>query len=274
MRMYAYACVVLATLGSGVSVAAEQPVEVERTNKAASAVPGAFVQTRVAAVAYDHDEVAQGSAVEPAIEPPAPKPAAKPAAKPLSPSLKVSVNLSTQRMTVTENGKVVHTWAISSGREGFRTPTGAYRPQWMSPMHYSKKYDNAPMPHSVFYHGGYAIHATYATKALGRPASHGCIRLAPAHAKTFYHLVEKHGKERTRIAVNGVAPAAVAKASGNTQKVASSADWTSPNKPVNNARPKPAAPQKIHQAQRKIYVWPGDQPTLHRPSYGSATYSY
>lgn len=271
MRKYAYACVVLATLGSGVPVAAEQPVgdAVEPAVSAATEGPSALVETKVASVALAEDEAAQRSAAEMAIEPPVPKPAIRP----LPPSLTVAINLSNQRMTVSENGKVLHNWAISSGREGYRTPAGTYRPQWMSRMHYSKKYDNAPMPHSVFYHRGYAIHATYATGSLGRPASHGCIRLAPAHAKTFYHLVEQHGKGRTRISLNGVAPAAVAKVQNNTQKVATTSNWTSPKKPT-YARPRPAAPQKVYQAQPKVYVWPGDQPPLHRPRYGAATYGY
>jgi lipoprotein-anchoring transpeptidase ErfK/SrfK len=66
-------------------------------------------------------------------------------------------------------------------------------------MHYSRKYDNAPMPHSVFFHYGYAIHATDAVKALGRPASHGCVRLSPANASKLFALVKQHGSGRTRI---------------------------------------------------------------------------
>ncbi|MEL7048028.1 MAG: L,D-transpeptidase [Pseudomonadota bacterium] len=142
--------------------------------------------------------------------------AAKPVAKkkPNYPTLKVSIDLTRQRMTVREHGKVKHTFKISSGRKGFRTPTGSYRPQWMTRMHYSKKYDNAPMPHSIFFYKGYAIHATYATGRLGAPASHGCIRLSPKNAKRLYRLVQKHKRARTRIAITGVAkdrPARVAK---------------------------------------------------------------
>lgn len=132
---------------------------------------------------------------------------AKPKPTPARPTLRASINLSSQRMTVIENGQTKYTWKISSGRGGYHTPTGTYRPQWMTRMHYSKKYDNAPMPHSVFFHKGFAIHATYSTGALGRPASHGCIRLSPSHAKTFYSLVSKHGKARTRIAITGSTPA-------------------------------------------------------------------
>ncbi len=74
-------------------------------------------------------------------------------------------------------------------------------------MHYSRKYDMAPMPHAVFINGGVAIHATSATGLLGRPASHGCIRLAPGNAATFYSLVHKHGLKNVQVQVFGSPPA-------------------------------------------------------------------
>ena len=70
-------------------------------------------------------------------------------------------------------------------------------------MWYSRKYDMAPMPHSIFFHGGTAIHATYSIGMLGRPASHGCVRLSPSNAATLYKLVGKHGKQSTEITVHG-----------------------------------------------------------------------
>ncbi|HHN67285.1 MAG TPA: L,D-transpeptidase [Thermopetrobacter sp.] len=116
------------------------------------------------------------------------------------------VNLTTQRMTVTVNGFPYATWRISSGRRGYYTPRGTWRPKFLKRMHYSRKYDNAPMPFSVFYYGGYAIHGTNAVSRLGRPASHGCIRLSPAAARTFYDLVRQHGRRNTLIRVTGVTP--------------------------------------------------------------------
>ncbi|MCH9765252.1 MAG: L,D-transpeptidase [Alphaproteobacteria bacterium] len=130
--------------------------------------------------------------------------AAEPAPPPPPPvTLKLAINLTKQRLTVTENGNVKYTFKISSGRSGYATPTGTYRPQWMARMWHSRKYDWAPMPHSIFFHRGYAIHATYATRRLGRPASHGCIRLSPRNAKTVYRLVSKHGKASTKISITG-----------------------------------------------------------------------
>ena len=107
-------------------------------------------------------------------------------------------------MTVSEDGVAKYTWAISSARAGYRTPTGTFKPTWMSKMWYTRQYDMAPMPHAVFFSGGVAIHATQATGMLGNPASHGCVRLAPRNAAAFYALVNKHGKDLTRIAVHGI----------------------------------------------------------------------
>ncbi|MBX9683956.1 MAG: L,D-transpeptidase [Hyphomicrobium sp.] len=126
-----------------------------------------------------------------------------PAAPPPVPTLTVSIDLGSQSMQVSENGSPRYSWPISSGTAQFPTPRGTFRGQWMAKMWYSRKYDNAPMPHAVFINGGVAIHATYHTAALGTPASHGCIRLSPGNAKTFYNLVQRHGLKSTRVAVYG-----------------------------------------------------------------------
>jgi lipoprotein-anchoring transpeptidase ErfK/SrfK len=130
------------------------------------------------------------------IVPPKPKPET---------TLTINIDLTRQRLVVAEHGKTVGTWPISSGREGFRSPTGTFRPMWMSKKWYSRKYDNAPMPHAIFFSGGVALHATQATGMLGRPASHGCIRQSPANAATLYKLVTKHGNASTKISVQGTA---------------------------------------------------------------------
>lgn len=127
--------------------------------------------------------------------------------KPLAPTLIVKINLSSQSMSLAYDGKPQETWKISSGREGYATPRGTFRPQWASRMWYSRKYDNAPMPHAVFFVGGVAVHGTQAVRSLGMPASHGCVRLAPSNAARFYSLVHKHGYARTRIEVFGTPPA-------------------------------------------------------------------
>jgi len=111
------------------------------------------------------------------------------------------IDLSSQRMQVYSNGKLAYTWAVSTARRGYRTPTGTYRPQRMHKMWYSRKYHMSPMPHSIFFRGGYAIHGTNAVRSLGRPASHGCVRLHPANARTLYNLVKRSGPGNTRIII-------------------------------------------------------------------------
>ena len=112
----------------------------------------------------------------------------------------IDINLSTQRMHVTDASGESYDWAISSGRPGHRTPTGAYRPTRMYTMIHSIKYDNAPMPHAIFFTGGYAIHGTEAVGHLGHTASHGCVRLDPRNAATLFRLVRA---ERALIHIRG-----------------------------------------------------------------------
>jgi len=117
-------------------------------------------------------------------------------------TVKVEVDRNSQKMNVYVAGKLMHTWAVSTGRKGFKTPGGAYRPTWMTPMHRSKQWNNAPMPHAVFFREGYAIHATYETGKLGRPASHGCVRLAPQNAEKLFQMIRAHGEKKTKIVVS------------------------------------------------------------------------
>jgi lipoprotein-anchoring transpeptidase ErfK/SrfK len=113
--------------------------------------------------------------------------------------LVAKIDISAQRMHVYQNGRLAYTWPVSTGRKGYGTPTGTYRPQRLHRMWYSRKYDNSPMPYSVFFRGGYAVHGTSYVKQLGRPASHGCVRLATGNARTFYNLVRAAGSSNTRI---------------------------------------------------------------------------
>lgn len=107
----------------------------------------------------------------------------------------ITISKSHQMMQVDTDEGSYH-WPVSTARRGYVTPTGTFHPYSLQPMHYSKKYDNAPMPHSIFFSGGYAIHATPHISNLGRPASHGCVRLHPANAATLYDIV-KHDPNTT-----------------------------------------------------------------------------
>ena len=113
----------------------------------------------------------------------------------------IVVNKRTQTMKVYVDGDQVHSWPVSTARKGYITPSGTYHPYSLQPMHYSRKYDNAPMPHSIFFSGGYAIHATPHTGNLGHAASHGCVRLHPTSAATLYSLVQNN-RNNTTITIN------------------------------------------------------------------------
>ena len=113
----------------------------------------------------------------------------------------VQVDKTTQRMSVQVDGNTQYTWPVSTAAGGYVTPSGVYRPEAMMRMWYSRKYHMSPMPHSIFFHEGWAIHGSLATGALGSPASHGCIRLHPRNAATLYALVEQRGSEKTAIIV-------------------------------------------------------------------------
>jgi lipoprotein-anchoring transpeptidase ErfK/SrfK len=119
-----------------------------------------------------------------------------------SANLIARVSLSTQTMTVSQDGIIVHEWKVSTARPGYSTPVGSWSAKWLSRDHRSRKYDDAPMPFAVFYNGGYAVHATFETRRLGRPASHGCIRLHPQDAATFFSLTSRYGVSNTQIVVS------------------------------------------------------------------------
>jgi len=117
--------------------------------------------------------------------------------------VRVDIDLTTQTMRVTSGSGAAYEWPISSGRAGHLTPTGWYRPIGLYVMVHSAKYDNAPMPHSIFFRSQYAIHGTMAVGSLGRPASHGCIRLAPANAASLFAMVKSEGAS---IRISGTTP--------------------------------------------------------------------
>ena len=111
------------------------------------------------------------------------------------------IDLSDQAMTVYVDGKIAHRFKVSTGRGSYRTPTGRWNAAWLSPRHRSRKYNNAPMPWSVFFYNGYAVHGTTEVKRLGRPASHGCVRLHPDNAKVFFALVKDAGLDNSLISI-------------------------------------------------------------------------
>src|SRR3954454_10824075 len=113
-----------------------------------------------------------------------------------SASVPVQISNSAQRMRVYVDGGLTYAWPVSTARRGYRTPAGSSRVQRMERMWYSPNYDMSPMPYSLFFRGGYAIHGTNSIRQLGRPASHGCVRLHPGNAAALYRLVQSRRGDR------------------------------------------------------------------------------
>ncbi|WP_082501248.1 L,D-transpeptidase [Methylobacterium sp. Leaf88] len=116
----------------------------------------------------------------------------------------IAVDKDAQRMTVTVDGRTRYDWPVSTGVDGYDTPSGAHRPFRMERAHFSREFDDAPMPNAIFFTGqGHAIHGTNHTRRLGSAASHGCVRLAPRNAATLFSLVKAEGMGKTRVVIEG-----------------------------------------------------------------------
>jgi L,D-transpeptidase catalytic domain len=115
--------------------------------------------------------------------------------------LDILVDKATQRMLVIQDGYIRYMWPVSTGRDELATPNGVYAPQRLERNWFSTAYYNSPMPYSIFFHNGYAIHGSYAIDKLGGPASHGCVRLHPHHAAVLFDLVQQEGPANTTIEI-------------------------------------------------------------------------
>jgi hypothetical protein len=125
------------------------------------------------------------------------------AAAPAEANILIQINQSTQRMSVDVDGQHLYDWRVSTGRPGYETPNGTFRPNRMDADHFSIEYDNAPMPHAIFFDlQGHAIHGSY--DPIGHPAaSHGCVRLDPANAAKLFDLVNEEGLAKTTVEITG-----------------------------------------------------------------------
>lgn len=137
-------------------------------------------------------------ATNPTPKPPAPK-ITKPARG--TERLIAKVSIKKQTILISLDNELIYKWAVSTGRKGFETPPGYYNGQRKYVLWRSRTYDNAPMPFAVFFFEGYAVHGTTAISQLGKPASHGCVRVTTPHAKTFYDLVDEVGLSQTLVIV-------------------------------------------------------------------------
>ena len=129
----------------------------------------------------------------------------------------IAIDKAKQAMSVFVDGLKKYDWRVSTGRPGYSTPSGTYTATSMNEVWFSKEWDNAPMPHAIFFMtDGHAIHGSYEVKSLGKPVSHGCVRISPQNATTLYALVGKNGLKNTQVVLAGVTP-------GGESKVANQA---------------------------------------------------
>lgn len=119
----------------------------------------------------------------------------------------IDIDKSTQKMTVTVDGTQRYAWPVSTGGRGYDTPSGEFKPFRMEKDHFSREWDDAPMPNSIFFtQEGHAIHGTFETRNIGHPVSHGCVRLSRANAATLFELVKQEGMGKTRVVLEGHIP--------------------------------------------------------------------
>ena len=119
----------------------------------------------------------------------------------------IRVDKSAQLMTVTVDGAQRYAWPVSTGIADYDTPAGDFQPFRMERDHFSREWDDAPMPFSIFFtQEGHAIHGSFDVKHLGRPASHGCVRLSKANAAVLYDLVKEQGVKNTHVTLTGELP--------------------------------------------------------------------
>jgi hypothetical protein len=192
-------------------------------------------------------------------------------AAPASASILVTIDKSTQQMSVAVDGAQRYVWPVSTGRPGYDTPNGMFKPNRMDADHFSQEWDNAPMPHTIFFDmHGHAIHGFFDVKHLGRAVSHGCVRLSPDHAATLFNLIKAEGMSDTKVVVAGRTPG------GDNVPVAQ--QHLPENETLYNSQPAPNAPGYGQQPARDYgqptYAQPGyAQPTYARPTYAQPSYA-
>jgi L,D-transpeptidase catalytic domain len=164
----------------------------------------------------------------------------------------ITIDKSTQQMSVAVDGAARYAWPVSTGRPGYDTPSGSFKPNRMDADHYSQEWDNAPMPHAIFFDmEGHAIHGFFDVKHLGSAVSHGCVRLSPEHAATLFDLVKAEGMGETKVVVAGRTPG------GDNVPVARA------HLPIN---------ETVSSAPAQASPGYGRQPGYDQPVYGQPTY--
>jgi L,D-transpeptidase-like protein len=188
---------------------------------------------------------------------------ALPLAAPAGASILITIDKSTQQMAVAVDGAQRYVWPVSTGRPGYDTPSGTFKPNRMDADHYSQEWDNAPMPHTIFFDlDGHAIHGFFDVKHLGSAVSHGCVRLSPDHAQTLFNLIKAEGMSETKVVVAGRTPG------GDNAPVARS------RLPLNETVSSGPTDISPGYARDPSYGQPTyGQPIYGQPTYGQPTYA-
>src|ERR1700738_3184441 len=183
-------------------------------------------------------------------------------------NVSITIDKNAQQMTVEVDGVERYHWPVSTGIPSYETPNGSFRTFRMEEDHYSKEFDDAPMPHSIFFTKiGHAIHGTDSEGRLGTPASHGCVRLSRANASTLYELVQREGVLNTTVTLTGSSQIALARnPRSRTNTAVARRDPAQQYAPQYNAAgepvvlaPQQGAPQTAPQVQADPdYIYPAD----------------
>jgi hypothetical protein len=169
--------------------------------------------------------------------------------------ISITVDKDAQMMTVAVDGVDRYHWPVSTGNPSHETPNGSFRTFRMEADHFSKEFDDAPMPHSIFFTKiGHAIHGTESERSLGLPVSHGCVRLSRANATTLYALVEKDGVLNTTVTLTGSSTVAIARKRGNTAVARAE-----PAQPDQQYQPDPQYQPQYSDAGRPMMLTPQPQ---------------
>ena len=174
----------------------------------------------------------------------------------------ITIDKNSQQMSVAVDGAERYMWPVSTGRPGYDTPSGSFKPNRMDADHYSQEWDNAPMPHAIFFDmDGHAIHGFFDVKHLGSAVSHGCVRLSPEHVAALFNLVKTEGLGETKVVIAGRTPG------GDNGPVARA------HLPINETASSAATQDSPGYGQQPGYRQPAyGQPVYGRPVYGQPSY--
>ncbi|MBS0532311.1 MAG: L,D-transpeptidase [Proteobacteria bacterium] len=181
----------------------------------------------------------------------------------------ILVDKDNQQMTVSVDGVERYQWPVSSGNPSHETPNGRFQTFRMEADHFSKEFDDAPMPHSIFFTKvGHAIHGTFSEGSLGVPVSHGCVRISRANATTLYALVQKEGVLNTTVTLTGSSRVALARNPRGKRKTdvarrEPAPDYRSYDAAGNPVDLTPQRPAPVQQPQAMVrgddgYIYPAD----------------